>query len=380
MPRRSTRRPLGLEVSSLLVPEPSGIAVFMRRVIEHLVELEGAENIQLLCRSSRLGQAHHCPFPDLPLRGYRTGWSLGRSLSLLHCLDTRLPRAYRGPLVATLYDLISALPISEELELSSPRFRARKRRQYARIARRADRVVTISEETRRRFLEHHDFTGEIHVAPPGVERRFFVNELEPEVLERHGLAPGEYLIAVGELCPRKNLRAAVRAFEELGERARGLTLAVVGRPSFGWEGSDLQERLARSPGGVKLLGFVDDGDLPHLYAGSRGLVFLSHYEGFGLPVLEALAAGTAVVASRVGGIPEAAGEVAELVDPDDAGEVLEALTRIVTEQPASRKERIRQGREWAAGFTWRRCASRIVEAHRGVLEEAKIRVSGRGFW
>ncbi len=197
----------------------------------------------------------------------------------------------------------------------------------------ADAVVAVSAFTRDELVELLDVPAErIRVVPNG---------LEPVFTEAGPQAPGDYVLAVGTLEPRKNLARVVEA----AKRA-GVELRVVGAP--GWGGVDV-------PGWA---GRVDDEELAALYRGARCLVFPSLYEGFGLPVLEAMACGTPVVTTRGGATEEVAGGAAVLVDPLDAGR----------DRRRDRRGRKRGatscgalGLERARAFTWSHAAD-LVEA------------------
>jgi glycosyltransferase involved in cell wall biosynthesis len=185
------------------------------------------------------------------------------------------------------------------------------------------------------------FTRDELVALLGVpvERiRICPNGVEPVFNPDGPAAEGDYVLAVGTLEPRKNLARAVEAARQLG-----VELRAVG--ASGWGGVDI-------PGWI---GRVDDSELAALYRGARCLVFPSLYEGFGLPVLEAMACGTPVVTSRGGATEEVAGGAAVLVDGRDA----EAIAAGIVEAERRRDELVGLGLERAAGFTWERAATTV---------------------
>ncbi len=361
------KKPIALEISSLLVSEPSGIAIFGKQLITQLIHLRGAESFCLVCRASRLRNRDQNPFPDLPLYPYWTGFQLSKVCSLLHCFDTRLPWAYRGPMVAMLYDVISALPVSQEHHLSPERFIKNKKRQYDRLAKRPQHIVTISEETRDRFRELYPFKGEIAIAYPGVDPQFLQPPPPSNILERYSLAPGAYLLSVGELCPRKNLELTVKVFWEVRKKFPELKLALVGRPSYLWEGSELQKQILKDPQGIVHLGFVSEEDLRVLYSQARAFLYLSLYEGFGMPILEAMATGTPVIASDRGGIPEAAGDAAILVSLEEIESIPRQLTQLLEEAGSELEQRILRGRARAEAFTWERAAESVLSVYDKVL-------------
>jgi glycosyltransferase involved in cell wall biosynthesis len=368
---------IALEVSSLLVSRPSGIAVFGAALIRELRSLLGSERVELVYSCTRFRKRRYHPSPGLRLRPYLDGRRLHRRYDLLHTLDTRLPAAFQGRWVATVHDVISALPISVERGLSTERFRERKREKYRVIAERADAVVTISEETRKRFCAMFDVRGPVEVVYPGVDTVFTPQASDDARIEQLGLEPGNYVLSVGELCQRKNLEAVIETFLEVrrqhasqgqgrGSRRGRLQLVLVGRESFGWHESPARRLAEQHRDCVRLLGFVSVADLASLYAGASAFLHLAHYEGFGLPILEAMAAGTPVVAAACGGVPEAAGEASLLVEPDVQSEAVQALGRLLDDPDLARRKR-QAGLERAAIFTWEHTARQVSRVYEHLL-------------
>jgi glycosyltransferase involved in cell wall biosynthesis len=223
---------------------------------------------------------------------------------VLHCPTFRGPFRAHGPLVVTVHDLAV---------LRHPEWFNRWTRTYSavaapRVVRAATQVIAVSEFTKRELVELLDVPAErIHVVPNAVEDVF-----APEGPR----AEGDYALAVGTLEPRKNLARIAQAVE--GE------LRVVG--SRGWGGVE-------PPANVTWLGDVTDEELASLYRGARCLIYASLYEGFGIPVAEALACGCAIVTSVGSPMAEIAGGDAALVDPTDVDSIREGIARAVKPAP-----------------------------------------------
>src|SRR5262249_13108037 len=194
-----------------------------------------------------------------------------------------------------------------------------------------------------------------------------VSEAPPEPIDRsrYGL-PARYFLFVGTLQPRKNLSRVLRAFARLSATGEGsLGLALAGAAGVG--SPDLRRQVDElgSAERVRWLGYVAQGDVPGLYAGATAFVFPSLYEGFGLPVVEAMAWGTPVITSSVSALPEVAGDAAVLVDPYNVEGLARAMQRLL-DDAGLRDGLIAAGRQRARRFTWERCAE-DVEA---VVDEA----------
>ena len=277
---------------------------------------------------------------------------------LFHGLDGLAPRSLRRSdrCVITIHDLAFAV----HPELYDWRTRVLYRAVLPWSLRRAHRIIADSSQTAGDLMR---LTGtpasRIDVVYLGVEPQYFQAPTGPM-----GPGPwngGPYFLAVGGLSPRKNGRRLVEAFVRWrgrgGPRA-GYRLLVAGKsldPTFAGPGA------AALPDGVCQLDHVDEATLHGLYAGAEALVFPSIYEGFGLPILEAMALGTPVVTSVTGSAPEAAGEAAVLVDPFDPDAIAGGLELVTL---AEQQARLRiEGPLRARGFTWERTAAATAEVY-----------------
>ena len=222
-----------------------------------------------------------------------------------------------------------------------------------RAARRAARVLTVSERTRRDLIEHYGLPEDkIVVTPNGVDPAF-----GPEGPKADGSA---YALFVGALQPRKDPVSAVEAIALVDG---GLRLVFAGPDKGG--GQALREAVARLglEDRVELLGYVEQERLAALYRGAACLVFPSRYEGFGLPVIEAMACGTPVVAARTSALPEVAGDAAVLVEPGSPA----ALAQGIAEALADRERLVAASLERALSFSWRKSAERTLAVYRELL-------------
>ena len=252
-----------------------------------------------------------------------------RGLDVLHCTTFRGPTNAAVPTVVTVHDLAI---------LRYPEAFPRWHRRYGSgglgtVLRGADAIVAVSQFTKDEVVELAGIPAErVRVIPNGVDDVFSAPERPSDTVSQG------YVLAVATLEPRKNLDRVVGA-----ARLAGVELRVVG--ARGWGGVDV-------PGWV---GEIPDSELAELYRGASCVVYASLYEGFGLPVLEAMASGTPVVTSRGGASEEVAGGAAALVDPLDT----ESIAAGIADAQARREELVPLGLARAAEFTWDRAADGV---------------------
>jgi len=230
--------------------------------------------------------------------------------------------------------------------------------------RQAWRVWTVSEFSRKELCRFYRVDEKkVVVIPNGVGFEFRPvtdstgKMAEQAVLSRYGIT-GPYILALGNIHPRKNLARLLDAYLHLQEERKSLP-SMVWAGLERWDSGELIER-ARSAG-VILTGFVPQEDLPALYRQAVMLVYPSLYEGFGLPVLEAMACGTPVVTSNTTSLPEVAGDAALTVDPMNVGEITQAMARLL-DDTFLRKGLREAGLERSKTFTWTRTAQLLLDA------------------
>jgi len=278
---------------------------------------------------------------------------------ILHLPAAAGPLRGRLPTVVTIHDL-RVLHAPQEFR---PWFRQYARVVIPRLARRAARVITVSETTRRDVMEHLGLPEDrVVTVPNGV-----TISGQPSALREYHLPP-RYVLSVGTLEPRKNLIRLFEAVRLLAQRPATRDIVLVHAGGYGWLAQDIV-RAARAPalqGRVRLLGYVTEEDLAGLYRQAQLLAYPSLAEGFGLPVLEAMAAGCPVVTSDRSSLPEVAGGAAVLVEPECVEAIAEGI-RHVWEDDVLAADLKARGRARARLFSWERTARLTADVYASVL-------------
>jgi glycosyltransferase involved in cell wall biosynthesis len=239
------------------------------------------------------------------------------------------------------------------------------------ILRRASLILSNSRHTTRDLEQHYPFTqgriATIHLGPqPGFQPQRSRDFLEAQHIRQ------AYWLAVGTIEPRKNLVRLLAAYRLFRERtAESAPLVIVGQR--GWKAEAFYEALEAHPfrEDILLVGFVPDQALAELYSHAIGLVYPSEYEGFGLPVLEALACGCPVICSAVSSLPEVGGELAYYVDPYDVESIAQQMMALHALPAPARADLKAAAAAWAAGFSWQRYARECVEAFKGMARASQ---------
>lgn len=366
---------IGFDIRPFL-REETGVGMFFKHLLAELAELDTKNEYFLFSASwkdrfspSRLPPFKRRHFRDfrLPVRvlnffWYRYGWPpldffFGKKLDLIHS-PTPIPLPGGGKKVTTVCDLFF-LDDSRLADREAVRYFTRGL-EYS--LRRADGIVTISQHTKKSLLEKFRVDESkirvIHLGLDGKSRKDLSPEETARVRKEWGL-PDEYILFVGAVERRKNLVNLVDALEHIHGGGFHLPLVVAGKK--GSDSEDVLDRIQKKnlKKSVRFLGYVPEEDLPAVYGASSVFVFPSFCEGFGLPVLEAMAAGKPAAVSREGALPEVAGEAALYFNPADPRDIAAKVLRILRDQ-SLREKLTAAGLKRAESFRWSRTAEEML--------------------
>jgi glycosyltransferase involved in cell wall biosynthesis len=283
---------------------------------------------------------------------------------IYHSPNYYLP-AFNGRSVATFHDL----SIYKYPEYQPAGRVAYMKRQIPLALKRADFIISGSDYTRQEVIEFLGWPEDKIVSIPygvGIEYIPYPEDQIHKPLSKIGLKPGGYSLCVGTIEPRKNILGLLRGFSRLPvDLQHRWPLVLVG--ARGWRSEEIHSRIEhmQAKGVVRYLGYVPECVLPILFAGARAFLFPSFYEGFGLPVIEAMACGVPVMTSNCSSLPEISGGAAHLVTPDDQAQLTDGI-RLVLEDEKWRNTTIPLGFEVARRYSWDSTVQQTVEVYRRV--------------
>jgi glycosyltransferase involved in cell wall biosynthesis len=370
---------VAVNVEQLMSPSPGGVGRYTAKLVSNLVGLgvdvrpvvarHTHEEVQAVWVEFGLGGVPQPTVLPLPKAALYDAWHLldwpplsrDPGVDVLHAPSVAVPPKGGKPLVVSVHDAAPWLfP-----ETFTARGRWFHRAGMRAAARRADMVLTGTEAAASELRVHTSLpAGRLRVIPYGVDHPYPEPGLEEvsEVLRSHHLDDTQYVLWVGSLEPRKGLGTLVAAVVRLARKGTVPKLVLAGYA--GWRNTNLiaPEDRAELGSTLRELGRVTDPELRALYASATVFAFPSLHEGFGLPVLEAMAAGAPVVASDIPALGEVAGDAAVLVPPGDIDAWADALSRVL-ESPSLQAELAGAGRRRAALFSWTRTAEATLRVY-----------------
>lgn len=308
-------------------------------------------------------------------RGLRDELSVNNRIDVAHSTAYAAPSVGRAKLIVTVHDL-TFLEHPEHHTQENIDFCVK---QTTLARERADLFIVVSDSAKRDLMKLFDIPEEkIRVIYEAVDESFrpiMSASLRAETLKRHDL-PDQYLLFIGSIEPRKNLAAVLKVYAALLHNgAPGLpALAIAG--AHGWLNSSIYTLVQelQLEGSVRFLGYVPDANLPALYSGATVFLYPSLYEGFGLPVLEAMSCGCPVISSNLSSIPEVVGDAGLLVNPHDLNDLKAALEQILADK-ALRETLSAQALERASHFSLEKMAAETLHVYREVAESKSNRNS-----
>ncbi len=300
----------------------------------------------------------------------------GGKNDLTHFFNFIIPVGVKGKKVCTIHDL-AFKRYPETVTLKTRKFLELRMKK---TIKRADSIIVVSKFTANELNELYGVPEEkIAVIYNGVDFNLYNGNVEytriKEVLQKRGLEYEKYFFYLGTIEPRKNIKRMVGAYAEcvkrLKEEGKEIPKLVLGG-KLGWYYDEILEKIKNEDieDNIKLLGYVDEKEKPELYSGCLAFLFPSLYEGFGLPIAEAMACGAPVLTSDSTSLAEIAGDNAILCDPLSEKDIAEGIYRLATE-PQTREKFSKCGQEHVKQFNWDASAEKLYRLYETVLKETK---------
>ena len=346
-----SRQPIALDATYSIGDTLSGVGLYSREILVGLAGAHPEARFDFCYRPHRYLRAWRVPVPPNARRRLLAEPLGPRGAALFHGLNQRLPRIPMRRAIATFHDLFVMTG-----EYSTAEFRARFTAQARDAASRADAVIAVSEFTRGQVISLLGVDrAKTHVVHHGIRNLAAPAGVPPE--------RDKVILNVGAIQKRKNIARLVEAFEALEPPWR---LVLAGSHGFG--AAEILARIESSPARDRIMvtGYVSAEALAGWYARAAVFAFPSLDEGFGMPVLEAMAAGVPVIASNRSALPEVAGDAALLVDPEDREALRHALVEL-TANPDLCRELAHRGTERARMFTWEKAVRETWDVYRTLL-------------
>jgi alpha-1,3-rhamnosyl/mannosyltransferase len=365
---------IGINISGTYKKKKTGCAYCAISTIDAMLGLNGDlskdDEIDFFCRLSRWKKRRYAYKP-----GGRNGvkWFQDPyipfsepSVDVIHTFGSHFPKWRKPAKVVTLFDVFSML--EEGTGWNDKVFREIKRQHYRDMAEWCDAIIAVSETTKRDFLRFFNFPEErIRVVHCGVSSAFSPDKVsERDVIARRYSLPADYVLFVGTITERKNLDRLLKAYiaSDASKTHKLVVAGVVNGDSENFmkeiNGKNLQDK-------VMCVGYVNGEDRPALYASASALLFPSLYEGFGMPVLEAMASGTPVLTSNLSATAEIGSENAVLVDPYDIDSIKDGINKIMGVSGQFTEEALKH----ASKFTWEDCARKTYQTYKWAAENRR---------
>ena len=357
---------IGIDVTPILY-EGTGVGEYTRQLVGELLRQNPDDEFMLFFSTLRGfnkikeklkewggdDKVHVVGFPFPPvfwqfvwnkLNLIKIEWLIGK-VDVFHCWDYLIPPS-NCPRIVTIHDLTPILyPGTHTIKIVDNFKLVLQKIRHEKIP-----VLTVSENSKKDLIKHAGINADsLHVVYNGKDK------FEPPVSNTENISD-KYILCVGTREPRKNLNKVVAAFNLIAGKYPELRLIIVGK--YGW-GKELVSSIKNR---VKILGFISREKLIHLYKNAVCLVYPSLYEGFGLPVLDAMSLGCPVITSKTSSLPEVGGEAVLYVNPNDEKEISASIMRMI-EESELRNELIKKGLVQAEKFSWEKCARETREIY-----------------
>ncbi len=352
------------------LPNRVGSSVYCFELLTNLAKLDKENNYEIYMPQSPTNDLPKATdkwrYTVLPSRKMWTITSLSLNLLKNRSLDVFFTPTHYLPIFSPKKSVVSILDVSyiyfPQLFKKKDLIQLKKWTKYS--ARKSEKILTISESSKSDIIKEYGVSGnKIEVIYPGINTSLPVNnKLKMEDLEKKFGIKNKYILFVGTLQPRKNIERLIEAYSKI---ETDVSLVIVGRR--GWQFEEILNAPEKYNVKDKVLFLenVSDEDLPAIYRNAEFFILPSLYEGFGIPVLEAMSYETPVITSNVSSLPEVGGDAALYVDPNDADDIANKMKKLLGDNNL-KKQLIEKGKKQVEKFSWEKSARQTLEVLEGV--------------
>ncbi len=356
---------IGFEVSNAIGENPTGVGIYIKNFIQSIARLNGDNDLRLLYKADRLKYKKNWYQPqNIPTQTYiGSFYPLLKTFDIIHGLDTYVPNWKSCKKVVTFHDILPLL--FKDVSITPPEFRKKKEKDYRKTIELADLIITVSENTKKDLVDYFQIPeSKVTSVYPGLDSDFFQPRSKEKIEQaRKKYNIGEnYLFFAGTISGRKNTKGLVEAFAQSKSKNEH-ELVLAGSISYMGEQTLDAIKKHNLSDRVKILGYVENEDLPALYSGAKGFVFPTFYEGFGFPILESMLCETPVLASNIGSAPEIGKEFAIYVDANDVDSIAKGIDKLTDNNDFEKTK----AREHAKSFSWEHSAKKMLEIYKSIL-------------
>ncbi|MEI6488903.1 MAG: glycosyltransferase family 1 protein [Bacteroidota bacterium] len=358
---------LGIEATSLCTPNRSGIANYTFNLINALLENQEFKtdfDLKLWYKLSRYKKRNYryLPFEDVARWHFNQILPLQKNTDIVHSPDSILIDWKKPKKIVTIHDLAIYKKENQLKDYTSAEFKAKNFLFLKRVAKEADAILTVSECTKKDFLELFDYKPEQIIVTHLGFRLPSTKASNDTLIKRFSISPKKYVLFAGLISVRKNIVNLLKAYKKSGV-FKEYKLVLAG--GFGMGHQTILDEITNLGivEQVILPGFVSDAELAALYANAKAFLFPTYYEGFGLPIVEAMTYGIPVMIGDRGAAPEIAGQHAVQVNPFEIDSISKGIVKTID----STELQIAAASAHAAQYTWNNCAQKTIKVYQSLI-------------